>query len=61
MTSKIKKIALCDRLMFVKCREMEEKKKEYLQMIKDHKDKQREMELNNKKHNSDSESSVDER
>lgn len=30
-------------------------------MIKDHKDKQREMELNNKKRNSDSESSVDER
>ena len=34
MTSKFKTIALCDKLMYVKQREMEEAKKDYVQRIK---------------------------
>jgi hypothetical protein len=34
MTSKFKTIALSDKLMYVKQREMEDKKKDYIQRIK---------------------------
>jgi hypothetical protein len=34
MTSKFKTIALCDKMMYVKQRELEEAKKEYVQRVK---------------------------
>jgi hypothetical protein len=34
MTSKFKTIALCDKMMYVKQRELEESKKDYVQRIK---------------------------